>query len=196
MAAMVAVLTMYRTLQGSTLATYQAIVSVRAPRCERLGASASVRAPRCERLASVFFEVALYDTRRAEVPGIWRRRYRHTLIWWSGPYQAEARVLDSASEGSGRASGTRLGLQPSLAHRIRIRSEELGRFWIGGEGRRHEKSDLDILVTFDGKPTFDRFMGLKLYLEDTFGRSVDLGTPETLRPEMRAEVERELIHVP
>jgi predicted nucleotidyltransferase len=39
-------------------------------------------------------------------------------------------------------------------------------------------------------------MGLKLYLEDTFGRSVDLGTPDTLRPEMKAAVERDLIHVP
>jgi hypothetical protein len=36
----------------------------------------------------------------------------------------------------------------------------------------------------------------QLYPEDTFGRPVDLGTPETLRPEMRAAVERELIHVP
>jgi predicted nucleotidyltransferase len=39
-------------------------------------------------------------------------------------------------------------------------------------------------------------MDLKRYLEDTFGRSVDLGTPDTLRPEMRAEVERDLIHGP
>src|SRR5271163_2406517 len=59
-----------------------------------------------------------------------------------------------------------------------------------------EGSDLDILVTFEGKADFDRFMGLKLYLEDTFGRPVDLGTPETLRPEMRSGVERDLIHVP
>jgi predicted nucleotidyltransferase len=51
-------------------------------------------------------------------------------------------------------------------------------------------------VRFDGKATFDRFMGLKLYLEETVGRQVGLGTPEPLRPEMRAEVERELIHVP
>ena len=30
-------------------------------------------------------------------------------------------------------------------------------------------------------------MGLKLDLEDMFGRPVDLGTPDTLRPEMRSE---------
>ena len=73
-----------------------------------------------------------------------------------------------------------------------------GRVVVAGSYRRRRDTvgDLDILVTFEGKATFDRFMDLKLYLEDTFGRSVDLGTPDTLRPEMRAEVERDLIHVP
>ncbi len=80
--------------------------------------------------------------------------------------------------------------------RLRYGLKSLAVFGSVARGDDHEKSDLDILVTFEGKATFDRFMGLKLYLEDTFGRSVDLGTPETLRPEMRAEVERELIHVP
>jgi uncharacterized protein len=82
------------------------------------------------------------------------------------------------------------------ALRLRYGLKTLGVFGSVARGDDHEKSDLDILVTFDGKATFDRFMDLKLYLEDTFGRSVDLGTPETLRPEMRAEVERDLIHVP
>ena len=80
--------------------------------------------------------------------------------------------------------------------RLRYGLKTLGVFGSVARGDDHEKSDLDILVTFDGKATFDRFMDLKLYLEDTFGRSVDLGTPDTLRPEMKAEVERDLIHVP
>jgi predicted nucleotidyltransferase len=63
-------------------------------------------------------------------------------------------------------------------------------------GDDHEGSDVDILVTFEGPATFDNFMGLKLDLEDLLGRRVDLGTPGTLRPEMRAHVERDLIHVP
>ena len=37
---------------------------------------------------------------------------------------------------------------------------------------------------------------LKLYLEDAFGRSVDLVTPNSLRPEMRAEIEKEAVLVP
>ncbi len=58
-------------------------------------------------------------------------------------------------------------------------------------GDDHERSDLDILVTFEERATFDRFMGLKLHLDNAFGRSVDLVTPNSLRPEMRAEIEKE-----
>ncbi len=80
--------------------------------------------------------------------------------------------------------------------RLKYGLKSLAVFGSVARGDDNENSDLDILVTFEGRATFDRFMGLKLYLEDTFGRSVDLGTPETLRPEMRAQVDRELIHVP
>ena len=52
-------------------------------------------------------------------------------------------------------------------------------------------SDIDFLVTFEGKPTFDRFMGLKLFLEDLLGRRVDLVTDAALRPELRTRIERE-----
>ena len=82
------------------------------------------------------------------------------------------------------------------ALRLKYGVKSLGVFGSVARGDDDEKSDLDILVTFEGKATFDRFMDLKLHLEDTFGRSVDLGTPDTLRPEMRAEVERDLIDVP
>ncbi len=82
---------------------------------------------------------------------------------------------------------------PTLRQTYGIRS--LAVFGSMARGDDREGSDVDILVTFDGKPDFDRFMGLKLDLEDMLGRPVDLGTPDTLRPEMRAEVERDLIHV-
>jgi uncharacterized protein len=39
-------------------------------------------------------------------------------------------------------------------------------------------------------------MDLKLDLEDLLGRSVDLGTPDTHRPAMRARIEKEAILVP
>ncbi len=58
------------------------------------------------------------------------------------------------------------------------------------------ESDVDVLVTFEGKATFDNFIGLKLELEDLFGRSVDLLTPNCLRSEMQIEIDKEAILVP
>jgi uncharacterized protein len=56
-------------------------------------------------------------------------------------------------------------------------------------------SDVDVLVVFDGPATFDRYMDLKLFLEDTLGARVDLATDKALRPRIRAKVERELLRV-
>jgi predicted nucleotidyltransferase len=63
-------------------------------------------------------------------------------------------------------------------------------------GDDREESDVDILVTFEGRATFDNFMGLKLDLEDLFGRSVDLLTSKCLPPELQDVIEKEAILVP
>jgi predicted nucleotidyltransferase len=52
-------------------------------------------------------------------------------------------------------------------------------------------SDVDLLVDFDGDPTFDRYMDLKFFLEDLLGRRVDLATRDSLRPRLRTRIERE-----
>lgn len=56
-------------------------------------------------------------------------------------------------------------------------------------------SDLDVLVDFEGRATFDSFMGLKLYLQDQLGCRVDLVTRAALKPRMRPIVEREAVDV-
>ncbi|OFX11092.1 MAG: DNA polymerase subunit beta [Alphaproteobacteria bacterium RIFOXYD12_FULL_60_8] len=58
-----------------------------------------------------------------------------------------------------------------------------------------EDSDMDVLVDFDGPATSARYFGVQFYLEDMFGRPVDLVTEKALRPELRPHVEREAIHV-
>ena len=83
---------------------------------------------------------------------------------------------------------------PGLKKKYGVKS--LAVFGSMARGDDHEGSDVDVLVTFEGSATFRGYMGLKLDLEDMFGRSVDLGTPDTLRPEIRAQVEKELILVP
>jgi uncharacterized protein len=57
------------------------------------------------------------------------------------------------------------------------------------------ESDVDILVAFDGLATSKRYFGVQFYLEDLFGRPVDLVTQKALRPELRPHIEREAIHV-
>ena len=56
-------------------------------------------------------------------------------------------------------------------------------------------SDIDVLVVFEGKPTFDAFMDLKFYLEDLLGVPVDLVTDQALRPQVRQAIQGELVDV-
>lgn len=55
-----------------------------------------------------------------------------------------------------------------------------------------KKAIFDVLVEFEN-PTFDNFMELSFYLEDLFGKSVDLLTPKSLSPYMRSSVEKEVV---
>jgi predicted nucleotidyltransferase len=56
-------------------------------------------------------------------------------------------------------------------------------------------SDIDVLVEFQGKATFDGYMDLKFYLETLLGRNVDLVTQDAVKPRMRPIIEQEAIHV-
>ena len=56
-------------------------------------------------------------------------------------------------------------------------------------------SDIDILVSFDGPATSERYFGVQFCLEDLLGRPVDLVTDKSLRPELRPFIEREAVHV-
>jgi predicted nucleotidyltransferase len=58
-----------------------------------------------------------------------------------------------------------------------------------------DSSDVDVLVVFDRKGSFDLFMDLKFYLEKLLGTQVDLVTDKALRPQVRRAIEHELIHV-
>ena len=57
-------------------------------------------------------------------------------------------------------------------------------------------SDADILVEFRGPATFDRYMDLKIFLEELLGCPVDLVTRKAIKPRMRTYVEEEAIYVP
>lgn len=84
------------------------------------------------------------------------------------------------------------------AHRAQL--DELGvaslaLFGSAARGETREDSDVDVLVQFEGSATFDRFMDLKLLLEDIIGRRVDLVTEAALRHEIRVRVQQDLLRV-
>lgn len=55
-------------------------------------------------------------------------------------------------------------------------------------------SDIDILATFDGPATSQRYFGVLFYLEDLLGHPVDLVTEKALRPELRPYIQKEAVH--
>jgi predicted nucleotidyltransferase len=56
-------------------------------------------------------------------------------------------------------------------------------------------SDIDILVSFDGPATSERYFGVQFFLEDLLGRRIDLVTDKALRQELRPFIELEAVHV-
>lgn len=56
-------------------------------------------------------------------------------------------------------------------------------------------SDVDVVVSFDGPATSQRYFGVQFYLEDALGCPVDLVTEKALRRELRPFVEREAVNV-
>jgi uncharacterized protein len=57
-------------------------------------------------------------------------------------------------------------------------------------------SDMDLLVEFDRPVGYFGLFALQAYLESVLGRHVDLGTPNSLKPRIRARVLKECVRVP
>ncbi len=69
-------------------------------------------------------------------------------------------------------------------HRSEINGFGVKKIGLFGSYLRNEqnrKSDIDLLVVFE-RVTFDNFIGLKFFLEDLFGKKVDLVIERSLKP--------------
>ena len=62
-------------------------------------------------------------------------------------------------------------------------------------GEDRPGSDVDMLVEFEGAATFDRYMGLRFFLQDLLDAPVDLVTRKALKPRLRPYVDREALYV-
>jgi hypothetical protein len=73
----------------------------------------------------------------------------------------------------------------------------VGLFGSFAKGFQKPHSDVDILVAFEpGKHSLDNFMELSFFLEELFGRRVELLTLEGLSPHIGPHILREVEHVP
>jgi predicted nucleotidyltransferase len=74
--------------------------------------------------------------------------------------------------------------------------QEIGIFGSYVRGGLHQKSDIDILVEFDeGYKDFFNYMRLKQYLEDLFGRKVDLVMKKAIKPRLKDRILGEVEYV-
>ncbi|MHC5056636.1 MAG: nucleotidyltransferase family protein [Planctomycetota bacterium] len=81
-------------------------------------------------------------------------------------------------------------------HRDQIRRlgvRELALFGSSARGEETPESDLDFIVQFETK-SFDAYMGLKEYLEELFGRRVDLVLADAIKPRLRPVILEEAVH--
>lgn len=87
--------------------------------------------------------------------------------------------------------------QMLLNHRDKLRDH--GVIWLGLFGSyvkeaAHADSDIDLLVEFE-ELSFDRYMGLRIFLEDLFQKKVDLVTANSVKPRLRSRIEKEVEYV-
>lgn len=83
--------------------------------------------------------------------------------------------------------------EPELKKRFGVAT--IGIF--GSYARREERpeSDVDVLVTFrKGQKTFDNYIECKFYLEDLFGRKVDLVMKGSIKKRLKPSILGEVVY--
>ena len=78
--------------------------------------------------------------------------------------------------------------------RQRFGVRRIGLIGSAARGEESPDSDIDILVEFD-EMTFEKYMDLKFFLEDTLGRRVDLVPADSIKPRLREPILREVQYV-
>lgn len=79
------------------------------------------------------------------------------------------------------------------AHLQALGVRSLGLFGSFRRGTPHATSDLDFLLELQ-RPSFSTYMAVKFFLEDLFGRPVDLVLAESLKPRLRERILSEVLY--
>lgn len=78
-------------------------------------------------------------------------------------------------------------LSANRADLARLGARRLGLFGSFARDEARADSDVDLLVDLD-RHSFDRYMDLKLYLEDLLGRRIDLVLSDRIKPALRERI--------
>lgn len=73
--------------------------------------------------------------------------------------------------------------------------ESIGLFGSYSKDQQKEQSDIDLAVEIKSQNSFRSFFGLKSYLEECFGKTVDLGIEHNIKPIVRDYIKDEIIYV-
>jgi hypothetical protein len=83
--------------------------------------------------------------------------------------------------------------EPELKERFKVATIGIFGSFIRGEER--PESDVDVLVTFrKGEETFDNYMDCKFFLEDLFGRNVDLIMKGAIKKRLKPYILGEVVY--
>ncbi|WP_036224062.1 nucleotidyltransferase family protein [Mesoaciditoga lauensis] len=73
--------------------------------------------------------------------------------------------------------------------------KKAGIFGSVARNEENENSDVDILVEIDSDISLLDFVGMKIEIEETLGRKVDLVEYSTIKPTLRKRILREEVHI-
>ncbi|WP_321507165.1 nucleotidyltransferase family protein [uncultured Methanoregula sp.] len=83
--------------------------------------------------------------------------------------------------------------EPEIKKRFGV--SKIGIFGSFARGEERPESDVDVLVMFrKGGETFNNYMGCKFYLEDLFGRKVDLVMNGAIKKRLRPYILGEVVY--
>jgi uncharacterized protein len=91
-------------------------------------------------------------------------------------------------------------LKVALAsHKIELKEnykvDEIGLFGSYVRNEQHNKSDVDVLVTFTETPDLFQFIELENYLTDLLGVKVDLVMKDGIKPRLKDRILSEAVYV-
>ena len=72
--------------------------------------------------------------------------------------------------------------------------KQIGLFGSYVNGTAHAASDIDLRVELE-RSTFDDYMGLVLFLEDLFGKKVDLVAVKSVKSDLKSYIEKQVEYV-